>query len=135
MAILSGCLKENLTDTMDITQFSWKVERIVEGAKAMKTPDEDFHGRPIADPDVYRLIFHSDSTFALALAINGGWSNYAIPANGLITIESFGTEEVCCNSDFDDAIVQNIKTVTSYKVLGDQLTLKGEGFKMELKQE
>ncbi len=131
----NGCKKEDLTDTIDITQFSWKIESITVDGDKTKTPNIDYHGNSISNDNSYKLIFQNDSEFNLDLGINYGGGTFKIPYMGMITFESFGTTEICCDSDFDEDVAKTIVLITSYQVLNDILKLKGSNCEIELKKE
>ena len=133
--LCNACKKEDLT-TIDITQFSWRISSITVDKNKYKTPKEDYHGNSISNQDsTYLLIFQDGYVFKLDLGLNFGTGKFNIPTLGLFTVESFGTTYICCDSKFDEYIVQNIKSIQSYQVLNDILILKGDDFEIELEKE
>ena len=130
----SGCKKEDLTDTTDITQFSWKLKSITIDGDKSTTPKKNYHGEKIVNEDVYTLTFVNDSTFKFNLSINSGEGKYGIPKFGEILIYSFGTTYVCCNSGFEQDFSQIISKITSYQVLSDYLILKGINIEIEFEK-
>ncbi len=132
--LCSSCEKEDLTDTIDITKFSWKIESITIDGDKSKTPNKDYHGNNISNDNAYKLTFQNDSVFNLYLGINYGGGKFKIPSMGIITFESFGTTEICCDSDFDEDVAKIILLMTSYQVLDDILILKGNNCEIELKK-
>ncbi|MFH1004076.1 MAG: hypothetical protein V1781_01040 [Bacteroidota bacterium] len=80
--LCSGCKKEDLTDTIDITKHSWKIKMIIINGDRSKTPNKNYHGNPISNDNAYKLIFQNDSVIVLNLGINDGEGKYKIPSLG-----------------------------------------------------
>ena len=131
----NGCKKEDLTDTIDITQFSWKLKSITIDGNKSKTPNKDYHGDKIDKDNVYKLRFVNDSLFQFDLSINEGQGKYDILQSGKILFPTYGTTYVCCNSDFEQDLLPIISKIKSYQVLDNILLLKGDNCEIELKQE
>ena len=133
--LCSSCEKEDLTDSIDITQFSWKLKSItIDGNKSI-TPNKDYHGDKIVNENVYKLSFVNDSIFQFDLSINEGQGKYDILQTGKILISTYGTTYVCCNNDFEQDFLPIISKITSYQVLDNILLLKGDNCEIELKKE
>ena len=54
---------KDITNEIDITQYSWKVESIIKNGIKFKTPNKDEHGEDITDDKIFKLIFINDSIF------------------------------------------------------------------------
>lgn len=135
LAILcNACKKDDLTQTTDITKFSWKIKSIAVDGYKSKTPNKDYHGNDISD-NAYKLYLKNDKTFNLYLGINSVIGEYKIPSLGKFTFINGLITEKCCDSDFDEHVGNAIILITSYQVLDDILILKGKNCEIELKKE
>ena len=114
--------KKDLTDSINITESNWQLKSIVTNGKKYKASKED-----PSQENAYLLIFNNDSIFSLNLSVNYAKGNYNIFSNGAIIINSYqASTKICCENDFDNKLIETFSTVTSYKVINNTLTFKGE---------
>ncbi|MBN2664536.1 MAG: META domain-containing protein [Bacteroidales bacterium] len=113
---LISCEKpEDLTEQINITDFSW----------SLKSLKENIHN--IDFEDDYILDFSNDSLFQLNLSVNNAGGNYLISKKGEISFLDFEPfTEMCCENDFDKKLLSNLPTVSEYQVLDNDLILKGD---------
>ncbi len=129
--LCNGCKKGDLTDTIDITQFSWKLKKIsVDGEKYKVKEDNYFNGK------AYVVIFENDSVFQLNTSVNLAKGSYQITTKGDISIFNYQEyTEVGGQNEIDAKLLQVTSKITSYKVLENILLLKGDNCEIELKKE
>lgn len=128
-----GCRKD-LTNSTDITQFSWQIKSFTDEGDKSRTPTKNYHGSPI-ESNQYILTFLSDTAFSLPLGDNFAHGGIEIPSEGAI---SFNTPTIiterCCDSDFDIQLIETFGKISEYKVLGNYLFFKGENCEIKLKK-
>ena len=130
-ALCSGCKKEDLTDAIDITQFSWLVKNISIEENKIKVKKDDYFNNK-----AYVLIFENDSIFQLNTSVNLAKGSFKISSKGHINIFNYQEiTEVGSQNEIDDKLLKNIPSVSSYQVLNDDLILKGYNCEIELKKE
>ena len=127
----SGCKKEDLTDTTNITEFSWKLKSIkIKGNKSKVKEDTYFNDK------AYILVFENDSIFKLNTSVNLAIGNFEIINIGIINISNYQeSTEVGGKNEIDDKLLQNIPLITSYQVLSNYLFFKGNDIKIEFEKE
>lgn len=129
--LCNGCKKEDLTDTIDITQFSWKLKKISVDGNKIKVKEDDYFNN-----EAYILVFENDSIFRLNTSVNLAKGSYQITTKGDISIFNYQEyTEVGVQNDIDDKLLQVTSKITSYKVLENILLLKGDNCEIELKKE
>jgi hypothetical protein len=131
-AILSnGCKKEDITDTIDITQFSWKLKKISVDGNKIKVKEDDYFNN-----EAYILVFENDSIFRLNSSVNLAKGSYQITTKGYINVLNYQEiTKVGGQNEIDDKLLQVTSKITSYKVLENILLLKGDNCEIELKKE
>lgn len=129
--LCNGCKKEDLTDTIDITQFSWKLKKIsVDGKKYKVKEDNYFNGK------AYVVIFENDSVYQLNTSVNLAKGSYQITTKGYINVLNYQEiTKVGGQNEIDAKLLQVTSKITSYKVLENILLLKGDNCEIELKKE
>ncbi len=126
-----GCKKEDLTDTIDITQFSWIMKSITIEKNMIKVKEDDYFNN-----EAYILIFENDSIFQLNTSVNLAKGTFQISSNGNVDIFNYQEmTEVGGKNEIDNKLLQNIPTITSYQVLNDILIMKGINCEIEFKKE
>ncbi len=129
--LCNGCKKKDLTDTMDITKFSWIVKNITIKENKIKIKEDNYFNNK-----AYVLIFKNDSIFQLNTSVNLAKGSFQTSSKGHINILYYHEiTEVGGQNEIDDKLLKNIPSVSSYQVLNDVLILKGNNCKIELKQE
>lgn len=131
-AILSfACQKKDLTDTTDISQFSWKVKNFTINGDKNKIKKGDFH-----NSKAYILRLESDSTFTFNNSMNVTNGSYRIMQAGNINIsDDLISTKIAGENEIDKKLFQIISKVTSYQVLDEYLILKGEKFEIKFQKE
>lgn len=130
-ALCSSCKKEDLTDSIDITQYSWKMKSITINGNITKIPNVVYH-----NDKAYILIFKNDSILQLNTSVNLAKGSYQIISKGNIHILNYGEiTEVGGQNEIDHKLLQNISSITIYQVLDDDLFLKGDNFEIEFQKE
>ncbi len=127
--LCNACNKEDLTDTVDITQFSWMMKSITI-EKKIKVKDDDFFNN-----EAYVLIFENDSVFQLNTSVNLAKGRFQISSKGIINIFNYHENtELGGQNKIDNKLLQNISKITSYQVLNDILILKGSNCEIKFKK-
>jgi len=115
--------KKDVTDEIDITEYSWVLEYIKIDSDKTK-PDNK-----------YTLSFNNDSIFTLNLSINTGGGKYEIKSKGNISVFNYEPlSELCCENDFDKDLLQSFPKVNKYEVLKNDLIFTGEDIKIVFKK-
>lgn len=128
--IMISC-KKDLTDSTDITESCWKLKSISTNSEKYKAAKEE-----TSRENAYLLIFSNDSIFSLNLSVNYANGGYKIVSNGSIIIYTYQvSSEICCESDFDNKLLETFSLATSYKVINNTLTFKGEKGEIEFKKQ
>lgn len=127
LLLFNSCKKEDLTASTDITAHTWQLQRTKINGKKTKTPTKDDNGDDINFAYAYRLIFLNDTTFSLSFSVNTGGGDYTILSPGQISLTDFGITEMCCDTEYDTHVINTIAAIHSYRVLGDELVLEGDG--------
>ncbi|MEN8249563.1 MAG: BPTI/Kunitz domain-containing protein [Bacteroidota bacterium] len=110
-----SCEKEMID--VDLTANSWKVEKIQRsGSSSFEATDS-----------TYVLKFESDSTLSIGLDVNTCFGYFSIPQAGNIEISTLACTEICCDSEYAEALIKILRDVTDYYVKGDELHLEGDG--------
>ena len=130
----SGCKKEDLTDTTDITQYSWKVKSITINGNKENRPKKDCHNEKLPDND-YALNFQDDSLFTLYLNDNNLKGIISIQEIGIISFNKGGITLIGCESKFSYQLIEIITKITTYQVLSNCLILKGSDIEIEFEKE
>ena len=133
--ICCGCKKDVSTNSTDITLYSWKLKSVTIDEEKLNIPNKDYHGDNVSNDRAYELVFENDTMLSFNLGINNGEGKYKIQSSGVIDIEYYGVTKICCNSDFDKAMIKAIGLITSYQVLDEVLILNGYNCEMELMKE
>ena len=129
--LCNGCKKEDLTDTIDITQFSWIMQSITIEENKFKVKEDNYFNN-----EAYVLIFENDSTFQLNTSVNLSKGSFQISSKGNINILNYHEiTEVGGQNEIDNKLLQNISSITSYQVLNDILIMKGINCEIEFKKE
>jgi heat shock protein HslJ len=127
--IMISCRKDR-TQEIDITKYKWELQSVTATGSAQEIPEEKKKRE-----NSYILSFQNDSFFSLALSANSAGGHYIIKTKGNITVNSFGAmTEVCCDTEFDNKLLNVIKEVTTYTVGGSTLTFKGAKGEVEFKK-
>jgi hypothetical protein len=126
---MCSCNKD-LTYDIDITEFQWELQIIYNNEIKHEKPSGDFHR-----DNAYVLWFSSDSTFMLNTSANYAGGKYRIISKGSIEIINYGIMTLaCCETDFDEKMIDVFKKMTSYTVKGNTLNFKGDNSEVEFKQ-
>ena len=134
MILFTTSCRKDVTNEIDITEYSWSLKSIeIDGDKS-KIPSKDEHGHSIDTNEDYILTFTNDVSFSITLSINTLYGGYQIPKKGTIQIIPRLSTYICCDIDFDDIIIDNIQKIKSYTVLGNTLTFNGDNVKIIFKK-
>jgi len=118
-----GCAKKDLTDSIDITQKSWVLNKIIVDGEKFKANDFDCFNN-----EAYILYFENDSVFELNTSINVAGGVFYIQNRGTIEISDYHeyTEAGGHHNEIDENLLNKMLTVNSYKVIGEDLYLEGD---------
>jgi heat shock protein HslJ len=119
----SSCEKES-NENINITNSKWMLEYIEIGNHKYEPPID------------YVLEFSNDSLFFMNLSVNTAGGKYKMEEKNKITILSYSPlTEICCESDFDNKLLNNFIKVQEYNIDGKSLIFSSEnlylGFKMK----
>ncbi len=117
--ILIGCTKENVSE-IDISLHSWKLNSVTKDNISLVPDMDDFA------VEAYLLEFNSDSTFHMSTSVNYAGGKYSIETLGKIKVHNYHPfTEICCETEFDDALLAAFAQVSSYETTGNRLIFKG----------
>jgi len=119
----SSCKKES-NENINIANSKWMLEYIEIGNDEYEPPID------------YVLEFSNDSLFFMNLSVNTAGGKYMMDEKNKITILSYSPlTEICCESDFDNKLLNSFMEVQEYNIDGKSLIFSSEnlyiGFKMK----
>ncbi len=119
---VSGCEKES-NENINIINFKWRLEYIQIKQNKYKPPTD------------YVLEFLNDSLFYMNLSINTAGGTYKMKDKNKITILYYSNlTEACCESEFDNQLVNNFKKVKEYRIYGKNLIFSSENLSIGFKR-
>ena len=128
--LCSSCEKEDLTDSIDITQFSWMINSITITDIKHKVKKDNYH-----NSEAYILVFESDSIFKLNTSVNLAKGKFQIYSKGNINVFYYHEiTEVGGQTEIDNKLLKYVPSVSSYQVFNNILLLKGKNCEIELKK-
>ncbi len=120
---LGGSCKKESNPNTNIFNSKWELEYIKIGNEKIE---------PSID---YILEFMNDNSFSMNLSVNTAGGTYTMEEENKITILDYSTlTEVCCESDFDDQLLNSFKKVETYNIDGKSLTFSSEDLYLQFKQ-
>jgi hypothetical protein len=129
ITVMSSCQKDKTLD-LDITESMWELKSITDDGNTQKKPSGDFQRR-----GAYILWFSSDSSFILNTSANLAGGKFKIILKGEIELISYQIMTLaCCDTDFDEAMIDVLKRMTTYTVRGKTLTFKGNNSEVKFEK-
>lgn len=105
------CTKDQRS--FQIINTEWEVRSIT-------APDPQFI---LIAPTPYPVKFMEDSIFTIRLDVNSCGSTYRLEAENNINFNSVGCTKICCDSAFANSLINILKDVYSFNIVGNDLKL------------